>query len=534
MVWDGDNDCSTELDDRPSNFLAAEVEERLLQEHDEDEDKNEDMNEEDSSGGETKKARSTWEVVKCSPEFTKLWVATMVSNSGDWFTFPLLIGIVYDFADGTSLAPIAISLYFLSRTAPVLLFSSFGGVLLDRFNRKSLLVGCTLLRALLVPLYLVASAIRSLSLIFLISFLQFTLSAVYEPGESAMLPSLLDPEDAIVGNTLVSVSWSVICAIGAMVGGLVTEGFGQEVSFAIDGLSFLVAAILLIWIRPHRNLVSPVERSAQPQQLKDGVDEETAEERQGEQVDEEKRPGDAQDEGITYHLQDDSLEEMPLKEDITFMEGLRFAWGMPLMLLALSIKLCMALSDVSTILSVVATEVYPFGDKGVLSQSLMWTFYGVGAFTGSRFVARFSRGHSTASVLRTSGIVSAVGIAVSWLFVFVGVLIQLPSPVATKYVATVCFCVAMFCRAWYTCFVWINSQVMIQLISPDSKLGRMFGFDWIGLNTGLIINFMLQGALMDILGLDHLGWAAFVSFIASVIPTAAWLLASYRWQGKNQ
>jgi hypothetical protein len=39
---------------------------------------------------------------------------------------------------------------------------------------------------------------------------------------------------------------------------------------------------------------------------------------------------------------------------------------------------------------------------------------------------------------------------------------------------------------------------------------------------------------MDILGLDHLGWATFVSFIASVIPTAAWLLASYRWQGKNQ
>jgi MoxR-like ATPase len=48
--------------------------------------------------------------------------------------------------------------------------------------------------------------------IYTVTIAQFILSALFEPGQTAILPSLLQPEDIVEGNTLFSITWSVMLA----------------------------------------------------------------------------------------------------------------------------------------------------------------------------------------------------------------------------------------------------------------------------------------------------------------------------------
>ena len=95
-----------------------------------------------------------------NPEYTKLWLAQVISLTGDWFNTIVLIGLISQYSNNSALA---ISLFLTLRVLPPLVFGPFAGVLLDRFNRKHILMWSNLLRALIVPLYLFAMFLILLS-----------------------------------------------------------------------------------------------------------------------------------------------------------------------------------------------------------------------------------------------------------------------------------------------------------------------------------------------------------------------------------
>ena len=74
-------------------------------------------------------------------------------------------------------------------------------------------------------------------LIYVLSALQFSLSALFEPCRSAIIPALVGPDDLVAANTLGSVTWSVMLAVGAVVGGAVTAIVGTPTALVIDSLT---------------------------------------------------------------------------------------------------------------------------------------------------------------------------------------------------------------------------------------------------------------------------------------------------------
>ena len=92
---------------------------------------------------------------------------------------------------------------------------------------------------------------RSLLLILLIYVLvviQFTLSALFEPGQSALTPSLVRQKDLVLANTLGSITWSTMLAVGAIIGAVVADVAGSEAALIIDDATFLVSALLITQI----------------------------------------------------------------------------------------------------------------------------------------------------------------------------------------------------------------------------------------------------------------------------------------------
>ena len=151
-----------------------------------------------------------------NPGYARLWAAQAVSLVGDWFNTIVLASLVAKYSESSGLA---ISLLLLARFLPPLLVSPIAGVLLDRFDRRKMLIVSDIARIFIVLGFLLVQSAEQLWLVYALTVAQFCFSSVFEPGRSALLPSLVQRDDLVEANILGSVTWSVMLAIGGILGG---------------------------------------------------------------------------------------------------------------------------------------------------------------------------------------------------------------------------------------------------------------------------------------------------------------------------
>jgi MFS family permease len=119
------------------------------------------------------------------------------------------------------------------------------GVIADRFNRKTILISCALLRAGVVLAYLLVHDAQHVWLIYLLAFVQESIWTFSHPARQASLPNLCSREELSTANGLSGASWSIMLAMGAALGGFVSAAFGWQTAVVIDSLSFILSASLL-------------------------------------------------------------------------------------------------------------------------------------------------------------------------------------------------------------------------------------------------------------------------------------------------
>jgi MFS family permease len=173
-----------------------------------------------------------------------LWLSSVISQIGDWFNLIASASLIQELTTSGA----AVSLLFLARFVPLFVFSPFAGVLADRFDRRTLMVASNLLRALAVLGFLLVRDASQIWLFYLLTVLQFALSAVYTPSSTAVLANIVRREELVTANALNSFTWSTMLALGSLLGGIATGLFGRAAAFAIDALTFLVAGWLTVLI----------------------------------------------------------------------------------------------------------------------------------------------------------------------------------------------------------------------------------------------------------------------------------------------
>jgi MFS family permease len=176
--------------------------------------------------------------------FMLLWSGSLISLIGDWL---LRIGLpIYIYMlTGSALQT---GIMFIVGNIPML-FSSFAGVLIDRWDRRRIMIICSLLQAVgLLPLLIVHNT-SSVWIIYVVQFFEASLSQVTLPAESALIPLLVGEQFLIPANSLRSVSQSASRLIGAALGGLLIGLLGLGGIALIDAASFFLVGLMLILIR---------------------------------------------------------------------------------------------------------------------------------------------------------------------------------------------------------------------------------------------------------------------------------------------
>ena len=173
--------------------------------------------------------------------YRRVWLGEAASWLGDWFSAIALYTLVQRLTG----SPFALGLVFLTKMVPFAIASPLAGLLVDRYNRRGLMIAADLLRAFLVLGYLLVDDASDLYLIYLVTTLQVLLTAVFIPARSASIPNITSPQELLTANALSAATWSTLLAVGAALGGFATQWLGIDAVFILDSITYAVSAFFI-------------------------------------------------------------------------------------------------------------------------------------------------------------------------------------------------------------------------------------------------------------------------------------------------
>jgi MFS family permease len=189
--------------------------------------------------------RATFSLLKRNRHFRFLFLAQVVSFTGDWFLFVALAGLVFSLTHSPGL----VAALYAAMTVPFTFFIFIGGPLADRLNRQVLMIVADLIRGALALGFFLIHRPSQVWLVYVLAAAIAALGAVFEPASMAAVPNLVEREDLAAANILAGATWGTMLAVGSAVGGLVVAAFGRRAGYVGDSASFLVSAALVSQIR---------------------------------------------------------------------------------------------------------------------------------------------------------------------------------------------------------------------------------------------------------------------------------------------
>lgn len=179
--------------------------------------------------------------------YWRLWAAAGISNAGDGMlviALPLLASRITD-------RPSSIALIATFFTIPWLLFSVPIGALIDRSDRRHILVTADVCRGALVGALALVAAFADVQL-WMLWVLAFGLGlgeVFFDNGSQAILSSVVDADQLERANGLLYTSEIAGSTFVGMPIGSALFGFAVWLPFGLDAASFVVAAILATSLR---------------------------------------------------------------------------------------------------------------------------------------------------------------------------------------------------------------------------------------------------------------------------------------------
>jgi MFS family permease len=402
------------------------------------------------------------DLLRRNANFRNLWLGSVVSQFGDWFNVLASAELISRLTD----SGIALSYLFLARFLPLFLFSPFAGILADRFNRKTIMVISDVLRGLTVLGFLLVRRPEDIWLFYLLTVVQFTLSALFQPARSAVLPGIVEKNQIVAANALDSLTWSTMLALGALVGGLVAAVFGAETAFVADAFTFLVSAFFIARIvLPPRAQEIPIPGARRRFAFLDG---------------------------FRYLLNEPFILGIALAK-----AGGSLVWG------AINV---LEITYANDLFPLPSTGRFAIADGGTATLGLIYVASGIGTGLGPIFMRRWL-GDAPRRLM--------LGISLGFLLLTAGLWwISRVAALPPLLVATVI-------RTLGTGTLWVFSAALLQTIVPDQYRGRVFAFEFAALTLTQSVSTLVAGSLIDG-GLTPPQVVA-VSALVSVIVSAVWI-----------
>lgn len=198
--------------------------------------------------------------------FRNLTLATFTSAMGDWIGFLAIITLTESILGPTRAAAFAVSGVMIARVVPSLLLGPLAGVLVDRWDRKRVLIWTDIGRGTVMALIPFTDEVLTLVLA---TLLIEVMSALFAPAKDAVFPTLVEDNELVLANQVNLITTYGTLPIGAGIYALIvalTSSVVEPGTFLADrpeavaiwfnAASFWVSAPLLARLKLRRDVRS--------------------------------------------------------------------------------------------------------------------------------------------------------------------------------------------------------------------------------------------------------------------------------------
>jgi MFS family permease len=150
--------------------------------------------------------------------------------------------------------PLGVVAVRLADSLPAFVFGLHGGIAADRWSRRKLMIGADLARAVVLAPVAFAALAGSVPLWGLVvaAFLLEAATSYFAPAYGATIPAVVDRENVQGANALVHATAQALSVCGWALAALLLAFVPLGTFFAVDAVTFLLSAALILRIRVGR------------------------------------------------------------------------------------------------------------------------------------------------------------------------------------------------------------------------------------------------------------------------------------------
>lgn len=189
----------------------------------------------------------TFTVLRLNPAFRRLWMSTVSTSLGQWMQSTAIGWLALELSDRSSF----VGLVAFAAGIPFLFVSIPGGLLLDRFDRRKILIACQAIAALcavLLSIDVIGGFVEAWHLL-LFAFVNGSMQAIMNPAQQAIVPSLVSRDRLTNGIALMSAGQNMTRVVGPSIAGAIIGFAGTGAAFLCQAVALIVALVLLVTTR---------------------------------------------------------------------------------------------------------------------------------------------------------------------------------------------------------------------------------------------------------------------------------------------
>jgi len=399
------------------------------------------------------------QLLRGNRDFRNLFVGQFVSQIGDWFNSVALFTLLLSLTGSGE----AVGYILIIKLLPSFFVGPLAGVFADRFDRKTIMITADIARGLLVLGFLFVQRADQVWLVYAIAAVEIAISSFFDPAKSAAIPSIVSREELVPANALSGASWSATLALGAALGGAVTEAFGRNTAFVIDSLSFFVSAAFIVAV----SIRGTKRERAKHLSFADVM-------------------------GITDFIEGARYLKSNLRVSALLL--VKTGWGLG--------------GGVLLLLTIFGKQIFPIGRDGAASIGLLYAARGIGALAGPVIAG-----------LITSGEPRTMRRAITVAFFLSAAFYLLFAHSPSLVVALICVLGAHAGGS----IQWVFSTTLLQMAVPDRFLGRVFALEMALLTLTMSVSTYVTGWGVDYPGLGARSMATALG-VAFAVPGVVWLM----------
>ena len=397
--------------------------------------------------------------------FRLLYIGQTISQLGDWFNAVAVYALLLDLTGSAT----AVAWMMIVQFLPVAIFGPMAGVLVDRVNRRRLMIVTDLLRGGLVLTLLFIRRPDQVWIAYVVMTVAVGAQAFFEPARTATIPNVTTAEELLPANALSSATWAAMLALGASIGGLVTAVAGRNVAFVVNALSFFASA----WFLAQTRYDATPAAAPKPE-------------------------GFLALTGITDLVE--GVRYVRHRSHVAALMFVKAGWGLA--------------GGVLLLLTIFGQRVFPIAGGSAAGIGVLYAARGIGAGLGP-IALRWIVGQQPQRLRRT------IGPAYFTVGVFYIALAAAPS----LWIAAVCVLCAHFGGA----ILWVFSTVLLQMEVPDRFRGRVFATELALVTLMSSASSYWTGRQLDRAGWSP-RTLAFALGAMFCVPGVLWLIIQSRWR----